>query len=78
MLLTAESFSDLLNRYKYLYLMARRDRGLVTEVAELARELEMREHELRRSLSDIQYLQAERAQENATLSEPAPVARRPR
>jgi septal ring factor EnvC (AmiA/AmiB activator) len=67
-LLTAESFSDLLNRYKYLYLIARRDRGLVAEVAELARELEMREHELRRSLSDIQYLQAERAQENATLA----------
>jgi septal ring factor EnvC (AmiA/AmiB activator) len=67
-LLTADSFSDLLNRYKYLYLVARRDRGLVTEVAELARELEMREHELRRSLSDIQYLQAEREQENATLA----------
>lgn len=67
-LLTAESFSDLLNRYKYLYLIARRDRALVTEVAELARELEMRERELRRSLSDIQYLQAERAQENATLA----------
>jgi septal ring factor EnvC (AmiA/AmiB activator) len=67
-LLTADSFSDLLNRYKYLHLVARRDRGLVTEVAELARELEMREHELRRSLSDIQYLQAERAQENATLA----------
>lgn len=67
-LLTADSFSDLLNRYKYLYLIARRDRTLVTEVAELARELEMREHELRRSLSDIQYLQAEREQENATLA----------
>jgi septal ring factor EnvC (AmiA/AmiB activator) len=67
-LLTADSFSDLLNRYKYLYIVARRDRGLVTEVAELARELEMREHELRRSLADIQYLQSERAQENATLA----------
>lgn len=67
-LLTADSFSDLLNRYKYLYLIARRDRGLVSEVAELARELELREQELRRSLSDITYLQAEREQENATLA----------
>ncbi|HEX6041777.1 murein hydrolase activator EnvC family protein [Longimicrobium sp.] len=67
-LLTADSFSDLLNRYKYLYLVARRDRSLVSEVSELARELEMREHELRRSLSDIQYLQSEREQENATLA----------
>jgi len=66
-LLTAESFSDLLNRYKYLHLIARRDRGLVSEVAALARELELREQELRRSLTDIQYLQAEREQENATL-----------
>jgi septal ring factor EnvC (AmiA/AmiB activator) len=67
-LLTADSFSDLLNRYKYLYLIARRDRGLVSEVAELAHELELREQELRRSLSDITYLQAEREQENATLA----------
>ena len=67
-LLSAESFSDLLNRYKYLYLVARRDRSLVTDVAELARELELRERELRRSLSDIQYLHSEREQENATLA----------
>jgi murein hydrolase activator len=68
-LLTAESFSDLLNRYKYLHLVARRDRGLVSEVSELARELELRERDLRRSLTDIQYLQAEREQENATLTQ---------
>lgn len=68
-LLTAQSFSDLLNRYKYLYIVARRDRGLVQEVGELARELESRERELRRSFNDIQYLRSERAQENATLQE---------
>jgi septal ring factor EnvC (AmiA/AmiB activator) len=68
-LLSADSFSDLLNRYKYLYIVARRDRGLVQEVGELARELELRERELRRSLSDIRYLQSERAAENATLAE---------
>ncbi|HEU0013210.1 MAG TPA: peptidoglycan DD-metalloendopeptidase family protein [Longimicrobium sp.] len=68
-LLTANSFSDLLNRYKYLHLVTRRDRGLVTQVSQLARELQMRERELRRSFTDIQYLQNERAQENATLAE---------
>lgn len=68
-LLSAQSFSDLLNRYKYLYIVARRDRALVGEVGELARELESRERELRRSFSDIQYLRNERAQENATLQE---------
>ncbi|HEU4881302.1 MAG TPA: peptidoglycan DD-metalloendopeptidase family protein [Longimicrobium sp.] len=68
-LLSSQSFSDLLNRYKYLYIVARRDRALVAEVDELARELENRERELRRSFNDIQYLRSERAQENATLQE---------
>jgi murein hydrolase activator len=68
-LLSAHSFSDLLNRYKYLHLVARRDRQLVGEVRELARELERRERELRRSLADIRYLQNEREQENASLEE---------
>ena len=68
-LLSAQSFSDLLNRYKYLYIVAHRDRVLVQEVGELARELEMRERELRRSFEDIRYLQAERTQENAALEE---------
>ncbi|HEX2081507.1 MAG TPA: peptidoglycan DD-metalloendopeptidase family protein [Longimicrobium sp.] len=68
-LLSAQSFSDLLNRYKYLYIVAHRDRTLVQEVGELAQELELRERELRRSIEDIRYLQAERTQENAALEE---------
>jgi murein hydrolase activator len=68
-LLSAHSFSDLLNRYKYLHLVARRDRQLVAEVGELARELERRDRDLRRSLADIRYLQNEREQENATLAQ---------
>ena len=71
MLLTAHSFADLLNRYKYLYLVARRDRWLVGEVAELQRQLELREHELRRSYTDLQYLQNERAAEHAQLGDMA-------
>lgn len=67
-LLSAHSFGDLLNRYKYLHLVARRDRQLVEEVGDLARQLELREVELRRSLADMQYLQNEREQENATLT----------
>ena len=34
-LLAAESFGDLLSRYKYLYLVSRQDRALTTEVEEL-------------------------------------------
>ena len=70
-LLTAHSFADLLNRYKYLYLVARRDRRLVGEVAELQHQLELREHELRRSYTDLQYLQNERAAEHAQLGDMA-------
>ena len=35
MLLAAESFGDLLSRYKYLYLTSRQDRALVTDVEQL-------------------------------------------
>ncbi|HEX5726110.1 MAG TPA: hypothetical protein VFX98_11630, partial [Longimicrobiaceae bacterium] len=66
-LLSAQSFSDLINRYKYLYLVARRDRRLVREVGELHRQLALREQELKRSYAEIQYLQAERAQEHGQL-----------
>jgi murein hydrolase activator len=70
-LLTANSFADLLNRYKYLYLVARRDRTLVGDVGELQHQLELREQELRRSYTDLTYLQNERAQENAQLGDMA-------
>ena len=63
-LLTAHSFADLLNRYKYLYLVALRDRRLVGEVAELQHQLELREQELRRSYTDLP-VPAERARRGA-------------
>ncbi|HET7460684.1 MAG TPA: peptidoglycan DD-metalloendopeptidase family protein [Longimicrobium sp.] len=66
-LLTANSFADLLNRYKYLYLVARRDRELVGDVSELQHQLQLREQDLRRSYTDLTYLQNERAQEHAEL-----------
>ena len=66
-LLSSRTFADLLNRYKYLHLVAQRDRGLVGEVEELSRQLALREQELRRSYSDIQYLQNERADEHSQL-----------
>jgi len=70
-LLTANSFADLLNRYKYLYLVARRDRELVGDVSELQHQLQIREQELRRSYTDLTYLQNERAQEHAELGDMA-------
>jgi septal ring factor EnvC (AmiA/AmiB activator) len=66
-LLGARSFADLLNRYKYLYLVARRDQALVHEVDQLRDQLVLRDQELKRALSDIQYLQQEREQEHTQL-----------
>lgn len=66
-LLQAESFSDLLNRYKYLYLTARRDRAAVDEVTRLQEHLRYRENSLRQSLAEVQLLRAQRLQEHAEL-----------
>jgi len=66
-LLGARSFADLINRYKYLYIVARRDRSLVHEVDQLRDQLVLRDQELKRALSDIQYLQQERELEHSQL-----------
>jgi septal ring factor EnvC (AmiA/AmiB activator) len=66
-LLGARSFADLINRYKYLYLVARRDRNLVHEVDRLRDQLVLRDQELKRALEDIQYLAQEREQEHSQL-----------
>ena len=48
-LLAAESFGDLLSRYKYLYLTSRQDRALVADVEKLRnRVVEQRERPARR------------------------------
>jgi septal ring factor EnvC (AmiA/AmiB activator) len=45
-LLSAESFGDLISRYKYLYLTSRHDRALLTEVADLRDRVSTRRNEL--------------------------------
>jgi septal ring factor EnvC (AmiA/AmiB activator) len=66
-LLTAGSFSDLLNRYKYLHLVARHDRTLLDEVRELEKQLVFRDRQLKRSLQEVQVLQGERLTEHQQL-----------
>lgn len=66
-LLGAENFSDLLNRYKYLSLIARYDRQLVRNVAALESRLIARERLLSRTLAEIQELREARASEHEAL-----------
>jgi murein hydrolase activator len=62
-ILAANSFSDLLNRYKYLHLMTLYDRMVVQEFARLEKELAQQERELRESLHRLDLLREEKARE---------------
>lgn len=62
-LLTAESFAELLNRYRYLHLIALSDQALINEVAELERDLVARERKLSLERELLAQLQTEKAEE---------------
>lgn len=66
-LLSAESFGDLLNRYKYLHLIALYDRLLIDEIARLEASLVAREKELTANLAELERLRAEKMSELAHL-----------
>jgi septal ring factor EnvC (AmiA/AmiB activator) len=78
-LLAAESFGDLLSRYKYLYLVSRQDRALAQEVEELAERIEIQRsqhlnvrNELSQQLNDRgvelrRYRNLERQRQNTLL-----------
>ena len=62
-LLTAESFSDLLSRYKYLYLQNRQDRSLVTDIGRLETRIRQQRGELVNVQEDLDRRREERASE---------------
>lgn len=66
-ILAAQSFSDLLNRYKYLNLMAIYDRMIVQEFTRLEQQLARQEREMRESLERLDQLRQEKADEVAAL-----------
>lgn len=66
-LLRSETFGDLLNHYKYLYLIAKRDRLLVADIEELEQRLAVREREMRRNLGYLRELHRDRSHELAEL-----------
>lgn len=66
-LLGAESFTDLINRYRYLRLMANYDRGLVIQIGELETALALQNEELQRSLRELGNLRQGKLSEVAEL-----------
>ncbi len=62
-LLTAESFGDLLSRYKYLYLQNRQDRSLVEDIARLEGRIRQQRGELVDVQEDLDRRREERASE---------------
>lgn len=62
-LLAAESFAELINRYQYLYLVALHDRLLVKEIEELRKLLEEKEDNLRNELQGLRDIRAEKVEE---------------
>ncbi len=62
-LLSAESFGDVLRRYKYLQLIAMNDRIMVSEVKELQTELQQQERELLANQAQLESLRAEKERE---------------
>ncbi len=66
-LLSATSFGDLLNRYKYLHLISVHDRMLINEIGRLEEKLSEQERSLRASLAQLERLRADKLSEFARL-----------
>lgn len=62
-MLAAESFGDLLSRYKYLYLTSRQDRALVTDVERLRNRVLSRRGEIVQVKTQLDHSRDERAAE---------------
>jgi septal ring factor EnvC (AmiA/AmiB activator) len=62
-LLSAESFGNLLSRYKYLKMVALYERMLIDEVSRLANQLRVQEQDLRENLTQLDELRGEKASE---------------
>jgi septal ring factor EnvC (AmiA/AmiB activator) len=62
-LVAAQSFGDLLSRYKYLFLQSRQDRALVTDVEKLKGQVERRRGEILQVRSQLDHSREEREAE---------------
>ena len=68
-LLTAEDFPDLLQRYKFISLIAERDAAMISDVRERRAEIEIQEAELTELLQEVSAARAEKESELRNLDE---------
>ena len=68
-LLTAEDFPDLLQRYKFISLIAERDAAMISDVREHRAEIEIQEAELTELLQEVSAARAEKESELLNLDE---------
>jgi len=66
-MLTAESFADLISRYRYLHILARRDRSMIDEIRQLERSLVTQNQALQETMRQIETLRAQKETEVADL-----------
>jgi len=66
-LFSAQSFGDLVTRYKYLHLLAQRDRALVRRVEELRERVAHNRRQLVRLRADVEHNRSEKAREEERL-----------
>lgn len=66
-LLTAENFADLLNRYRYLHILTRRDKSMIEEVRSLERSLAAQSRALQETMQQLELLRGEKEAELAEL-----------
>ncbi|NNF26888.1 MAG: peptidoglycan DD-metalloendopeptidase family protein, partial [Gemmatimonadetes bacterium] len=66
-LLSADSFANLLTRFRYLRLVAAQDRAILDRVATLEAELTLRNRELQESLAELHRLRDEKSSEVSNL-----------
>ena len=67
-LLTSESFADLMNRYKYLNMVTRAERSMIDDVARLEQSLRRDQAELTATLQSLEQLRGEKESEYEQLS----------
>jgi septal ring factor EnvC (AmiA/AmiB activator) len=67
-LVSASSFADVMNRYRFMHLVAKRDREIIQSVKSYRREVELTHAELETSQAEIEKIQKEKSSEKTNLA----------